>query len=57
MTAQNNFAIYYAGDAYSTANKIMGRQSAAKAFMRGVARTLPGARLHGFCRLSSPGMR
>ena len=34
-----NFAIYFAGDAYSTANKIMGRQSAGKAFMKGVART------------------
>ena len=42
-----NFAIYYAGDAYSTANKIMGRQSAGKAFMRGVARTWPAATLHG----------
>jgi len=36
MTKENNFAIYYAGDAYSTAQKIMGRQSAGKAFMRGV---------------------
>lgn len=33
-----NFAICYAGDAYSTADKIMGRQSAGKAFMKGVAR-------------------
>ena len=40
-------AIYYAGDAYSTANKIMGRQSAGKAFMRGVARTWPQAALYG----------
>ena len=47
MTPSNNFAIYYAGDAYSTANKIMGRQSAGKAFMRGVARTWPQAALHG----------
>lgn len=47
MTPQNNFAIYYAGDAYSTANKIMGRQSAGRAFMRGVARTWPNATLHG----------
>lgn len=47
MTQENNFAIYYAGDAYSTANKIMGRQSAGKAFMRGVARTWPQATLHG----------
>ena len=34
-----DFCIFYAGDAYSTANKIMGRQSAGKAFMKGVART------------------
>jgi glycosyltransferase involved in cell wall biosynthesis len=34
-----NFAIYFAGDAYSTADKFMGRQSAGKAFMKGVART------------------
>lgn len=47
MTARNNFAIYYAGDAYSTAQKIMGRQSAGKAFMRGVARTWPNSVLHG----------
>ncbi len=47
MTLPNNFAIYYAGDAYSTANKIMGRQSAGKSFMRGVARTWPQAALHG----------
>lgn len=43
----NNFAIYYVGDAYSTVNKIMGRQSAGKAFMRGVARTWPQATLYG----------
>lgn len=47
MNAKNNFAIYYAGDAYSTANKIMGRQSAGKTFMRGVARTWPSATLQG----------
>ena len=41
------FAIYYMGDAYSTGNKIMGRQSAGKAFMRGVARTWPKVELHG----------
>jgi len=46
-TKQNNFAIYYAGDAYSTAKKIMGRQSAGKAFMRGVARTWPTDELFG----------
>ena len=47
MKNSPSFAIYYAGDAYSTANKIMGRQSAGKAFMRGVARTWPKAELHG----------
>jgi glycosyltransferase involved in cell wall biosynthesis len=41
------FAIHYVGDAYSTANKIMGRQSAGKSFMRGVARTWPQSVLHG----------
>jgi starch synthase len=48
MKISPSFAIYYAGDAYSTANKIMGRQSAGKAFMRGIARTWPKAELHGF---------
>jgi starch synthase len=47
MTKDNNFAIYYAGDAYSTAQKIMGRQNAGKAFMRGVARTWPQSTLYG----------
>ncbi len=46
-TKQNNFAIYYVGDAYSTAKKIMGRQSAGKHFMRGVARTWPNSALFG----------
>lgn len=41
------FSIYYAGDAYSTSQKIMGRQSSGKAFMRGVARTWPQGVLHG----------
>lgn len=36
MPEPMNFAIYYAGDAYSTSQKIMGRQSAGKSFMRGV---------------------
>lgn len=40
-TTKMDFAIYYAGDAYSTANKIMGRQSAGKAFIKGIARTWP----------------
>jgi alpha-maltose-1-phosphate synthase len=47
MPHPNKFAIYYAGDAYSTSNKIMGRQSAGKSFMRGVARTWPRVVLHG----------
>jgi alpha-maltose-1-phosphate synthase len=47
MTHPANFAIFYAGDAYSTANKIMGRQSAGKSFMRGLARTWPSGVLHG----------
>jgi glycosyltransferase involved in cell wall biosynthesis len=48
MSNTPSFAIYYSGDAYSTANKIMGRLSAGKAFMRGVARKWPDATLHGF---------
>lgn len=36
-----NFALYYAGDAYSTAAKIMGRQSAGRSMMKGLARTWP----------------
>lgn len=41
------FAIYFAGDAYSTANKIMGRQSAGQTFMTGLARTWPDAQVSG----------
>lgn len=33
-----DFGLFYAGDAYSTSGKIMGRQSAGKALMAGVAR-------------------
>ncbi len=44
---KSNFAVYFAGDAYSTANKIMGRQSAGKSFMRGLARTWPQSQLCG----------
>ena len=40
-------AIYYAGDAYSTAQKIMGRQSAGKALIKGIARTWPNATIFG----------
>lgn len=43
-----NFALYYAGDAYSTAGKIMGRQSAGKALMKGVARRWPDGEVHAF---------
>ena len=50
-----NFAIYYAGDAYSTANKIMGRQSAGKSFIKGVARTWPQSTLHGMGQGQSAG--
>lgn len=42
-----NFAIYYVGDAYSTANKIMGRQSAGKSFIKGVARSWPNETVYG----------
>ena len=42
-----NFALYYAGDAYSTTQKIMGRQSAGKAFMKGISRTWPTGLING----------
>jgi starch synthase len=42
-----NFAISYVGDAYSTAQKIMGRQSTGKSFMRGVARCWPSGTIVG----------
>ena len=43
-----NFAISYVGDGYSTDKKIMGRQSAGKALMKGVARRWKTGELHGF---------
>jgi hypothetical protein len=43
-----NFAIYYVGDGYSTDKKIMGRQSAGKALMKGVARRWKADEIHGF---------
>ncbi len=43
-----NFAIYYVGDGYSTDKKIMGRQSAGKALMKGVARRWTTSEIHGF---------
>ena len=36
-----NFSVYYDSDAYSTVKKIMGRQSAGKALIKGIARTWP----------------
>ena len=47
MYKENNFAVYFAGDAYSTDKKIMGRQSAGKSFMKGMARTWPRQDLVG----------
>lgn len=41
------FALYYAGDAYSTANKVMGRQSAGKSLLTGMARTWPAGDIAG----------
>ena len=43
-----NFAIYYVGDGYSTDKKIMGRQSAGKALMKGVARRWKSDEIHGY---------
>lgn len=43
-----NFGFYYAGDGYSTAKKIMGRQSAGKSLMRGVARKWQNTIVNGF---------
>lgn len=53
-----NFAIYYAGDGYSTDKKIMGRQSAGKALMKGVARRWRAEEVHGYgsARLSGETM-
>ncbi len=43
-----NFAIYNLGDAYTTSAKIMGRQSAGKALIKGVARRWPTGELNAF---------
>lgn len=52
-----NFAIYFAGDGYSTDAKIMGRQSAGKALIKGVARCWKADQVHGFgARASGPTM-
>jgi starch synthase len=42
-----NFCLFYVEDGYSTANKIMGRQSAGSALIRGVARRWPHQAIHG----------
>jgi starch synthase len=42
-----SFAFSVEGDAYSTAKKIMGRQSAGEGFLRGLGRTWPNATLQG----------
>jgi alpha-maltose-1-phosphate synthase len=42
-----NFALYYASEAYSTARKMMGRQAAGQALLKGIARTWPQAQLYG----------
>ena len=50
-----NFAIYYVGDGYSTDKKIMGRQSAGKALMNGVARRWRDQEVHGFGSATASG--
>ncbi|MBT0963458.1 glycosyltransferase family 4 protein [Denitromonas iodatirespirans] len=55
MTVSPPFALFYDGDAYSTANKIMGRQSAGKALMSGIARTWPSATVRGLVRRPAAG--
>lgn len=42
-----NFAVYFAGDAYSTEQKIMGRQAAGKSFLNGLARTWSEGHVRG----------
>lgn len=48
-----NFALFYAEDGYSTAQKIMGRQSAGKSLLRGIARKWPTGEVHGFGPLAA----
>jgi starch synthase len=43
-----NYAIYYVSDGYSTDKKIMGRQSAGKTMMNGVARRWKNDEVHGY---------
>ena len=49
-----NFSLYYVGDGYSTAKKIMGRQSAGKSLMRGVARKWQHSIVNGFGNGQAP---
>ncbi|WP_425989037.1 glycosyltransferase family 4 protein [Brevundimonas sp. TWP2-3-2] len=48
LSSSPNFAFYYTGDAYTTTRKIMGRQSAGKALMNGVARRWSTGEIHAF---------
>ena len=41
MTDTLNFGLFYSGDGYSTAGKVMGRQSAGSGFVKGIARRWP----------------
>jgi starch synthase len=43
-----NFGIYYLGDGYSTEKKIMGRQSAGKSLLKGVARRWKNDIVNGY---------
>jgi alpha-maltose-1-phosphate synthase len=43
-----NFGIYYLGDGYSTQKKIMGRQSAGKSLLKGVARRWKSDIINGY---------
>jgi starch synthase len=40
-----NFALFYSDDGYSTKGKIMGRQSAGSALLKGIARRWPGGEI------------
>lgn len=41
MTDTLNFGLFYSGDGYSTAGKVMGRQSAGSGLVKGIARRWP----------------
>jgi glycosyltransferase involved in cell wall biosynthesis len=47
MTDSVPFALYYAGDGYSTARRMTGRQAAGQALLKGIARTWSQALAHG----------